>query len=343
MLNTKNTVEQLKIESVDQFRREVLGASVPKLLKGFVSEWKIVRQAKDAHALFGYLKKFDSKKEVDVLAGRPEIEGKFFYKEGYKELNFEKKRGLVTDVLDQILENLKVQGGSTYYLQSLSVNEFFQGLAQENPIGILPPQIEPRIWIGNALTVQTHFDLSDNLACVVEGTKKFTLFPPEQTANLYLGPLEFTLSGPPVSLVDVEAPDYKKYPRYKEAESKAIIAEVEQGDALYVPYFWWHHVKSTAPINVMINYWWSDAKADLSSPFDALLLSLLSIKGLPDRYKYAWQQMFQSLVFSQSHDAGAHLPEDVRGVLGALNGREISERKARLARKLAIEAGVAKG
>jgi hypothetical protein len=42
--------------------------------------------------------------------------------------------------------------------------------------------------------VQTHFDLPSNIACVVGGLRRFTLFPPEQLPNLYVGPLEFNIS-----------------------------------------------------------------------------------------------------------------------------------------------------
>ena len=66
--------------------------------------------------------------------------------------------------------------------------------------------------IGNAVRVQTHFDLAQNLACVVAGRRRFTLFLPEQLPNLYIGPIDFTPAGPPVSMVDLEAPDHDRYP-----------------------------------------------------------------------------------------------------------------------------------
>src|SRR5690606_9116329 len=109
------------------------------------------------------------------------------------------------------------------------------------PLAAGQPRVETRIWLGNATQVATHFDLSDNFAVVALGRRRFTLFPPEATANLYVGPLNVTLAGQPVSMVDPLAPDPERYPRYAAARELALIAELEPGDALFIPTLWWHH------------------------------------------------------------------------------------------------------
>ena len=82
---------------------------------------------------------------------------------------------------------------------------------------LLDARVEPRVWIGNAVKVNTHFDLVYNIACVAGGRRRFTLFPPEQIDNLYIAPLDFTPSGAPVSLVSVhESPitrDFRVTPK----------------------------------------------------------------------------------------------------------------------------------
>ena len=79
---------------------------------------------------------------------------------------------------------------------------------------LLNPEVEARIWIGNAVKINTHFDLAYNIACVVGGRRRFTLFPPEQIENLYVAPLDFTPSGAPVSLVQFTSPDLARFPRF---------------------------------------------------------------------------------------------------------------------------------
>ena len=76
------------------------------------------------------------------------------------------------------------------------------------------PPIVPRLWLGNAIRVATHYDLMENIGVVVAGRRRFTLFPPDQLANLYMGPLELTPAGTPVSLVDPDAPDLARFPRF---------------------------------------------------------------------------------------------------------------------------------
>ncbi len=69
------------------------------------------------------------------------------------------------------------------------------------------PGSSPRIWIGNATHVAPHYDISDNAAVFALGRRRFTLFPPAQTPNLYVGPLDITIAGQPVSMVDIRDPD----------------------------------------------------------------------------------------------------------------------------------------
>ena len=77
-----------------------------------------------------------------------------------------------------------------------------RGSTADNRLELLPPELaRPRIWLGNRSEVSAHFDLSDNIACVVAGRRRFTLFPPDQVANLYVGPLDHTMAGQPASMV----------------------------------------------------------------------------------------------------------------------------------------------
>ena len=143
-------------------------------------------------------------------------------------------------------------------VQSEKIPEMLPGFELENAIDLLPPNVVPRAWIGNRIRVAPHYDLMENVGCVVAGRRRFTVFPPEQFANLYPGPFELTPAGTPISLVDIQHPDLDRFPRYAEAAETAQTALLEPGDAIYLPFHWWHGVDSLEPVNFFVNYWWND-------------------------------------------------------------------------------------
>jgi hypothetical protein len=230
-------------------------------------------------------------------------------------------------VLDRIQAAAAAPEPEAIAAQAVSVADALPGFVQENRLALLDAEIQPRIWIGNRVAVATHHDMFSNLAVVVAGGRRFTLFPPDQVANLYIGPFEFTPAGTPASLVDPEAPDFERFPRAAEAMQNALTAELEPGDAIYIPHMWWHHVRSLDALSILVNYWWDGAPVAQPglAPINALLHALLSFEGLPDEQRAAWKAIFDHFVFHASGDPNAHIPEERRGIRGKLS-RESKER-----------------
>ena len=88
------------------------------------------------------------------------------------------------------------------------------------------------IWLGNRTPAPCHCDFSNNIAVCAVGRRRFTLFAPDQEANLYPGPLAPTPGGQVVSMGDFYAPDLARYPRFADALAVAQVAEMEPGDVL---------------------------------------------------------------------------------------------------------------
>jgi hypothetical protein len=168
----------------------------------------------------------------------------------------------------------------------------------------------------------------------VAGRRRFTLFPPDQAANLYPGPLEPTPGGQAVSLVDFRKPDLDRFPRFASAMAAAQVADLEPGDVLVYPALWWHQVEALEPFNVLVNYWWNDAPTFLDTPQTTLLHALLSLRDRPEHEKAGWKALFDYYVFGPAERAGAHLPEAARGPLGRMDETTARRLRAQLLNRM---------
>lgn len=298
------------------FQTRIRGAGRPALLKGLVADWPATNASKESSvAAADYLTALASDAKVMTFLGKPEIEGRFFYREDMRGFNFERREIAIKNVIAKLMEIVDDPSPISIYAGAGPSSELFPGFATENRMLLLDDSIGPRLWIGNAARVAPHFDASENIACAVRGRRRFLLFPPDQVNNLYIGPLEVTMAGPPASMVDPIAPDLERYPLYRDAMDHALVADLEPGDALYIPSLWWHYVRSFEPFNVLVNYWWGNDTT--GAGLAALAHGLLSLRDLPLQEKQAWRALFDHYVFGENAaQAADHLPEHIRGVLG---------------------------
>lgn len=313
------------------FVTHIRPAKQPAILKGLVNDWPAVELGRQSDkALVDYLKAHDNGQVAGVYVGAPEIRGNFFYGADTRSENFRHGPTPIPMALDRLLQARADANPQSIYVQSAPVKKHMPGFAAENRLDLLPG-VEPRIWIGNEAITRAHYDLNHNIACVVAGRRRFHLFPPEQLVNLYPGPFDRTIGGVPVSMVDAENPDLERYPRFKEAQKAMLTVELEAGDALYIPYGWWHQVHSLSRFNVLVNYWWDEA-ATAAAPYDALFHAILAIRDMPENHQALWKTLFDYYVFTGGGDPLAHLADGDKGSLGPLTP-ELKERIRAFLRK----------
>lgn len=244
------------VEGTEQ-EKHVRSGQVPCVFRGLVRDWPIVSAAKTSvEALVRYLMSFDKGMKYRAMLASPDKAGRLFYGDDLKSFNFQLMNGFLKDAMDILTAFYNKPDAPAFYIGSTSVSEYLSGMEQENKVSFLDPSIQPKIWIGNAVKVATHNDDSQNIACVAAGARRFTLFPPEQEKNLYIGPHDITPGGRPISLVDLSAPDFVRFPLFADALKHATVASLEAGDAIYIPVNWWHNVESLTAFNILINYWW---------------------------------------------------------------------------------------
>ena len=303
----------------------------PAVLRGIAGDWPAVAAARRSdEELVAYLLRFAVAEPVAAIVGAPEIEGRFLYTDDLRSLNFNRGFSPLEPFLDWLLRQKTNSRPYAVAVQSEQVPSLLPGFEQENRIDLVSAQVVPRAWLGNRIRVAPHYDLMENIGVVVAGRRRFILFPPDELKNLYVGPLELTPAGTPVSLVDPDNPDLERFPRFAEAMNRAQIAVLEPGDAIYIPFHWWHGVDSLEAVNLFINYWWNDRPAEAGSPYDALMHAMYAIKALPDEQRTVWRTVFDYYVFGVDGDPGEHLPPHARGVLGELTPEQFGRLRATL-------------
>lgn len=135
-----------------------------------------------------------------------------------------------------------------------------------------------------------------------------------------MAPFENSPSCVPISMVLLEDPDFDRFPRVREALEHRVVAELEPGDALFIPCMWWHYVKALGEFNVLVNYWWNEYEA-LGSPVDAMLHAILVPRDLPPAMREAWQTMFETYVVKLHGAPMDHVEPGQRGGLGTCDER----------------------
>lgn len=303
----------------ETFRAEVLPDGQPVLIKGLVRTWPVVvASLKSDEDGVACLKRLDIGRPANVSICSPDQKGLFFFTPDMTGFNFSTELRPIPVLLDWLLAHGANPNAPTIYSQSLLLQDFMPDFVRLHPLGLVPPDARPRLWIGNQVTTPTHFDPSHNLACLVAGKRRFTLFPPDQICNLYPGPIDRNPGGVPVSMARIDEPDFEKYPLLAEALTHAQYADMEPGDALYIPYSWWHHVQSQTPLNLLVNYWWSEAKASRPPLFSPLFLAIATWRDLPEDEKALWKRLMDLYVFGDHEKMAAHLPVEGKGLSGPM-------------------------
>jgi len=312
-------------QSVDRavFENEIFPANQPAVLRGLLRNWPAVEAGLQSHSsVVDYFKRFDTGGTVTAMVGPPEINGRFFYSDDYQAFNFGSKNVSISTALDTFVSLADDPQPPAIALQALHTPDIMPSFLADNTMPLLDSDIAPRAWISNRSMIAAHFDNNHNIACVVSGSRRFTVFPPEQVGNLYIGPLLKTPGGTPISVVDLRDPDYTRFPRFREALESAQEAVLEPGDAVYIPILWWHGVESLDPLNILVNYWWNDTLPAHHKPILALIHSVALMSGLPDDQREVWRTFFNYFAFQRDGDPGAHLPFDLRDVAGNLSSTD---------------------
>ena len=314
---------------------ELLRSTEPVVLRGLVAGWPAVQAGLASEGgAEQYVRRFYRDATVVAFLGAPDIGGRFFYNDDLSGFNFAPVRARLDAILNEIADHRNDEKPPSVYVGSTTIDTCLPGFCEENAINLGQRDALASVWIGNQTRIAAHYDLPDNLACIVAGHRRFTLFPPDQLSNLYIGPLDFTPAGQSISLVDFKKPDLERFPKFAEALKHAQVADLGPGDAIFIPSMWWHHVEALDSFNVLVNYWWRQSPDYMDTPTNTLMLALMSMRDLPREQRAAWQEIFRHYVFEADEETSAHIGKEARRVLAPLNEDTARILRAQLIKKM---------
>ena len=330
-----NSIHEIHGADARALPAEVLESTRPMVLRGLVSHWPAVLAAQVSdHEADAYLRRYYRDASVVAFLGAPGIEGRFTYNNDLSGFNFAPLRVRLDQILQELADHRADREPPAIYVGSTTIDTCLPGFREHNDVNLDGRDALASIWIGNQTRIAAHYDLPDNLACIAAGRRRFTLFPPDQLANLYVGPLDFTPAGQAISLVDFRRPDFEKFPKFAQALEHALVAELGPGDAIFIPSMWWHHVEALESFNVLVNYWWRQSPAFMDTPTNALMLALLTVRDLPPEQRRAWADLFRHYVFEADEQTSAHIGKDAQRVLAPLDDNAARMLRAQLIQKM---------
>ena len=253
-------IERLERPTPDEFYRDYISRNRPAILTGIADRWPAFARWTPAHfqSEFGDV-------EINYVTWASD-------EEANDPADYLKTRKKLALKLGAFVEMMRAAGctssrnSSRNYIAQFPIFRVLPQLAHDiEPLdaymripAYYPEALrkrllfEPRLWMGPRGTVTTlHFDAAHNFLAQIHGRKKLILVAPEQSSLVYYpaSELEHIIYSP----VDAEAPDFDRFPLYKEATPLELV--IEPGEILFIPVRWWHYARALDE-SISLNFWW---------------------------------------------------------------------------------------
>ncbi len=249
-----NTIERRSGLSAGEFLERYYAASRPVILTGEMADWPaLVRWTPE------YLKTKVGARLIEFQGGRS---GDHRFE---RDKDAHRREAPFDGFIDQIL---RPGAGNDAYLTAYNSHRNAEALSVLHAdLGFLDKFLDSRapaphgmMWIGPAGTVTSlHHDLTNNFIAQIVGRKRLRVAPASDVGKLYNDQHVFS----EISDLDDPGIDLARHPRL--TELRLYDVQLEPGEILFVPFGWWHQVKSL-DFSVTITFtnfrWRNDSYAD---------------------------------------------------------------------------------
>ncbi len=242
-------IERIPFATREKFETEVLRRGVPVVLTGALNSWRAREWTLEFfHDQFG-------EKYITVE------EGALF------DCTDVDASGAILDIrrlkiqMKDFISRIRQEGASEakLYLAEWPIfselPELLDHISLTKP-GLFPAELAApmTMYMGPANSfAPLHFDHAPNLVAQLYGQKRWKFFSPTQTPYLYQYPSNAQLSHFSAVNSIEKMQDFISFPDFKIAQGVDVV--IGEGDLLYVPPKWWHHVLSLSP-SISLNVFW---------------------------------------------------------------------------------------
>ena len=130
------------------------------------------------------------------------------------------------------------------YVASTTIDTCLPGFRDDNDLDLGERDALASIWIGNRTRIAAHQDVPDNIACVVAGRRRFTLFPPEQLRQPLHRPARLHAGRPGDQPGRFRRARLRALPAFRRsAASTRRSPSSGRAMRVFIPSMWWHHME----------------------------------------------------------------------------------------------------
>ncbi|XP_022338439.2 lysine-specific demethylase 8-like isoform X1 [Crassostrea virginica] len=241
-INSDKEIKRCYCPSLETFRNEYLDKHTAVILTGLMEHWPALKETSSWNL-----------DRIRSLAGHRLVPVEIGSK--YTEDDWTQSLMTISEFIDKFIDRPSGDTPTGYLAQ----HQLFDQIPEMRRDIIVPDycclgsedEVDINAWFGPQGTVSPlHQDPKENFLSQVFGEKYVRLYSTDFTKHVY--PHD-TMILKNTSQVDVENPDFDKFPLFRDALYSECI--LRPGEMLYIPKEHWHFVKSLS-VSFSVSFWW---------------------------------------------------------------------------------------